>query len=83
MTNIWKIIRITKLDPFKPSKQFSAKLKKKAFESGLICYPMSGTIDGVNGDHVLLAPPYIAETQDIENIANTLRNAVDETVVQG
>ncbi len=73
--------RVSK-DPFKPSRQFSAKLKKKAFESGLICYPMSGTIDGVNGDHVLLAPPYIAETQDIENMVNTLRKAVDETVNQ-
>ncbi len=70
-------------DPFKPSRQFAAKLKKKAFESGLICYPMGGTIDGVKGDHVLLAPPYIAGTQDIENIVDTLRSAVDETLVQG
>ena len=43
---------------------------------------MSGTIDGVNGDHVLLAPPYIAETQDIKNMVNILRKAVDETVIE-
>jgi hypothetical protein len=24
-----------------------------------MCYPMGGTLDGVHGDHVLLAPPFI------------------------
>ena len=36
------------------------KLKKTTFENGLICYPMGGTIDGIRGDHVLLAPPFIS-----------------------
>ena len=26
---------------------------------GLMVYPMGGTIDGIRGDHVLLAPPFI------------------------
>jgi adenosylmethionine-8-amino-7-oxononanoate aminotransferase len=43
--------------PFDPSRGIAAKLKKAAFEAGLICYPMSGTIDGRRGDHILLAPP--------------------------
>jgi len=31
----------------------------QALENGLMCYPMAGTLDGVSGDHVVLAPPYI------------------------
>jgi len=38
-----------------PATKFNAKLKKAAFAHGLICYPMGGTVDGVQGDHVLLA----------------------------
>jgi adenosylmethionine-8-amino-7-oxononanoate aminotransferase len=45
--------------PFDPELRLAAKLKKQAFENGLIYYPMSGTRDGLNGDHVLLAPPFI------------------------
>ena len=44
---------------FDSSLKVNAKVKKAAFEAGLICYPMGGTIDGINGDHVLLAPPFI------------------------
>ena len=39
---------------------------------GLICYPMGGTIDGVRGDHVLLAPPFIIEGVHIEELAEKL-----------
>ena len=45
--------------PFDSDHKFAARLKANAFEAGLICYPMSGTRDGKNGDHVLLAPPFI------------------------
>ena len=41
--------------PFAPERGVNKKVKKAAFEAGLICYPMGGTIDGVRGDHVLLA----------------------------
>ena len=50
-------------------------VKKAAFEAGLICYPMGGTVDGVNGDHVLLAPPYILEDHHIEEIVTKLDSA--------
>lgn len=51
------------------------KIKKAAFEAGLICYPMGGTIDGVNGDHVLLAPPFILEDSHIDEIVDKLSTA--------
>ena len=40
--------------PFDPSRGIAGKIKKIAVENGLICYPMAGTRDGRQGDHVLL-----------------------------
>ena len=44
---------------------------------GLIVYPMGGTIDGESGDHVLLAPPFVSTTDDIDEIVRRLAQAVD------
>jgi adenosylmethionine-8-amino-7-oxononanoate aminotransferase len=59
-----------------PSHKFNARLKAAAFEAGLICYPMGGTIDGKHGDHVLLAPPFISETYHLEEVVDKLALAV-------
>ena len=66
--------RETKL-PFDPSKGIAKKIKKAAFEAGLICYPMAGTIDGRTGDHVLLAPPFIISDAEIDELAGKLESA--------
>ena len=58
--------------PFDPGVRLAANIKKAAFEQGLICYPMSGTRDGVNGDHILLAPPFILEDEHIEESVTKL-----------
>ena len=71
--------RTTK-DPFDPSKGVAAKLKKAAFAEGLICYPMSGTIDGRRGDHILLAPPFIIEDDQIDELTDKLERAVASVV---
>ena len=47
--------------PFDPALKLHARVKAAALERGLACYPAGGTVDGVRGDHVLLAPPYIVE----------------------
>jgi adenosylmethionine-8-amino-7-oxononanoate aminotransferase len=58
--------RVTK-KPFDHTLKIAANIKRTAFEAGLICYPMSGTRDGKWGDHILLAPPFIMnENQVIE-----------------
>jgi adenosylmethionine-8-amino-7-oxononanoate aminotransferase len=61
--------------PFKPDRGVAGALKKAAFEAGLVCYPMSGTIDGITGDHVLLAPPFILEEHHIGEITDKLEKA--------
>ena len=62
--------------PFDPALGVAGKLKKAAFAEGLVCYPMSGTIDGRQGDHVLLAPPFIIEDAQIDELVDKLDRAI-------
>ncbi|MFC4667381.1 aspartate aminotransferase family protein [Seohaeicola nanhaiensis] len=66
--------------PFDPSKGVAGKIKKAAFEAGLICYPMSGTIDGKSGDHVLLAPPFIIEDDQLDELTDKLALAISAAI---
>ncbi|MCO8144214.1 aspartate aminotransferase family protein [Rhodovulum tesquicola] len=66
--------------PFDPARKLHARLKAAAFEAGLICYPMGGTIDGRQGDHVLLAPPFILEDTHIDEIVTKLDSALAQSL---
>jgi adenosylmethionine-8-amino-7-oxononanoate aminotransferase len=65
---------------FDPALKLHQKIKAEAFANGLGCYPGGGTVDGVRGDHVLLAPPYIASAQEIDLIVDRLGTAVDNVL---
>lgn len=66
--------------PFDPARKLHAKIKAEAFAAGLICYPMGGTIDGQIGDHVLLAPPFIIEDAQIDELVSKLSGAIDKAL---
>mgnify|MGYP002630933423 FL=1 len=63
--------------PFDPNLKVAASIKHAAFEAGLICYPMSGTRDGKWGDHILLAPPFILNENQIIELVNKLSIAIE------
>jgi len=63
--------------PFDPALRLHARLKRLAMEHGLICYPMGGTVDGVRGDHVLLAPPFTLEEPQLDELVAKLGLALD------
>jgi adenosylmethionine-8-amino-7-oxononanoate aminotransferase len=65
---------------FDPNLKLHAKIKSRAQELGLLCYPMGGTIDGRQGDHVLLAPPFIISDDEIIQIVDRLRLAIDDVI---
>ena len=67
-------------EPFDPGLGIAGRLKKAAFGEGLMCYPMQGTRDGRHGDHVLLAPPFIAERDDLDGMIAMLGDAIDKTL---
>lgn len=52
-------------------------IKRHAMALGLACYPGGGTVDGLNGNHVLLAPPYIVNHRHIAEITDKLGGAID------
>lgn len=65
---------------FDPALKLNQKIKAEAFANGLGCYPGGGTVDGIRGDHVLLAPPYIASADEIDQIVDKLGTAVDNVL---
>ncbi|HSX72793.1 MAG TPA: aspartate aminotransferase family protein [Shinella sp.] len=66
--------------PFDPKLKLNGLIKKEAMARGLMVYPMGGTIDGRQGDHVLIAPPFITERADITRIVERLGDAIDAAV---
>jgi adenosylmethionine-8-amino-7-oxononanoate aminotransferase len=66
--------------PFDPALKVHARVKQAAFDRGLACYPSGGTVDGVRGDHVLLAPPYIVSPHEIDMIVDRLGAAIDDAL---
>ncbi|GGH29456.1 hypothetical protein SAMN05444007_104403 [Cribrihabitans marinus] len=66
--------------PFAPDRQVAARFKKAAFANGLICYPMSGTIDGQMGDHVLIAPPFIISEDQIGELVGKLSRTLAQVL---
>ena len=65
---------------FDPQKGLAKQIKKRAQENGLLCYPMSGTIDGKHGDHVLLAPPFIISESEMEELVAKLSRTLDDVL---
>ncbi|GEK50302.1 aspartate aminotransferase family protein [Vreelandella venusta] len=68
--------------PFDPSRKIHAKIKRQAMARGLISYPMGGTIDGIHGDHILLAPPYIIEADDVDLIIERIADAINAAIAE-
>ena len=62
--------------PFDPKLRMHARVKRAALQAGLMCYPMGGTIDGARGDHVLLAPPFITEDAQLDELVDKLGAAL-------
>ncbi|SDC43048.1 hypothetical protein SAMN05216345_102269 [Cupriavidus sp. YR651] len=60
-----------------PARKTHAALKRACVEHGLLVYPMGGTVDGIHGDHVLFAPPFICTAAQIDNIVDRFAQAVN------
>ena len=66
--------------PFDPGLKLHARIKSEAMARGMMCYPMGGSIDGRQGDHVLLAPPFIIDASHVADITDRLGAAVDAAI---
>jgi len=66
--------------PPDPALKLAPRLKKAAMARGLVCYPGAGTIDGAQGVHVLLAPPFIIEERHLAEIVDKLAGALNDVL---
>jgi adenosylmethionine-8-amino-7-oxononanoate aminotransferase len=63
-----------------PALQLHARIKREAMAEGLMVYPMGGTVDGRCGDHILLAPPFIASEDELGQIVGRLTHAMNRAL---
>ncbi len=63
--------------PFDPAHKVHLKVKAGGMERGLAVYPMGGTLDGVSGDHIVIAPPFIITESEIDFLVETLAVTID------
>jgi adenosylmethionine-8-amino-7-oxononanoate aminotransferase len=64
-------------EPFGRELKLAARIRAEAMAAGLLCYPMGGTIDGKQGDHLLLAPPFTISDVELDFLIERLRGAID------
>jgi adenosylmethionine-8-amino-7-oxononanoate aminotransferase len=69
--------RTTK-EPFDPKLRLNGLIANRAFEKGLVTYPGGGCADGISGDHLLLAPPFIITEEQIDKIVSILDETFSE-----
>ena len=69
-------------EPLDPKLKLHARIKSHAMDRCLICYPDGGTADGVRGDHVMLAPPFILNEAQIRELVEILGDAIDAALAE-
>ncbi|MFB9885901.1 aspartate aminotransferase family protein [Balneatrix alpica] len=67
---------------FDPNLKVHAKIKQAAMQAGLMCYPMGGTLDGRQGDHILLAPPFILTDSQLDELVDKLGQACQQVLAR-
>jgi hypothetical protein len=64
--------------PFPSETNFSGQVATAAVKRGLLVYPMQGCVDGVCGDHLLIAPPAVITTEQVDWAVEQLRESIEE-----
>jgi adenosylmethionine-8-amino-7-oxononanoate aminotransferase len=64
--------------PFPADARVAARIQEDAFEAGVMTYPIQGCVDGVRGDHILIAPPFTITTGMIHMLVSGLERAIGE-----
>ena len=64
--------------PFSPEMNFAGRVANAAAKRGLMVYPMQGCVDGVAGDHLLIAPPAVITGQEVGWAVEQLGGAIEE-----
>ena len=63
-------------EPFPKKENIADRIRQAALDENVLTYPTQGCVDGTNGDHILLAPPFIISPSECRVIASALRSAL-------
>jgi len=63
-------------EPFAREENIAERIRQAALDEGVLTYPTQGCVDGLRGDHVLLAPPFIVSAEESAIIARALATAL-------
>lgn len=64
--------------PFSQNLSVTNKIVRKARENGLLVYPASAGIEGVNGDAVIISPPFVITTSEIDQLVAILKKTLSD-----
>ena len=67
--------------PFPQAQDVAHRVQAKAMERGVIVYYGTGLADGLNGDAVLLGPPFIVTEEQIDEVVGVLREAITQATI--
>jgi adenosylmethionine-8-amino-7-oxononanoate aminotransferase len=63
-------------EPFPRSENIAERIRQAALEENVLTYPTQGCVDGLRGDHILLAPPFSLNTEESALIAWAIKSAL-------
>jgi adenosylmethionine-8-amino-7-oxononanoate aminotransferase len=63
-------------EPFPPAQNIAERIHQAALDENVLTYPTQGCVDGLRGDHILLAPPFILSAEESARIAAALQSAL-------
>ena len=63
--------------PFPTADAFADRACERSMQMGVLLYPGHGGVDGIRGDHLMIAPPFVVTLEQLETIVLTLRKAID------
>jgi adenosylmethionine-8-amino-7-oxononanoate aminotransferase len=63
------------LDPFPRSAKVTEKLWQELFEQGVLLYKSVG-LAGIDGDGLIISPPFVITEDEIDTVVNSLRKAL-------
>lgn len=66
--------------PFDAELKLFMQVRQQALENGLVCYPVGGNVDGINGDVIILAPPYNATDDELGEIVDKMARSVKQVL---
>jgi adenosylmethionine-8-amino-7-oxononanoate aminotransferase len=63
-------------EPFPREVNFAERIRAGAMDAGVLTYPTQGCVDGLRGDHILLAPPFIITRDQCAMVADAIAYAL-------